>query len=72
VDFAEGSSLFDQIGFKQEFEERLKRSVDVNTPKALHWLIRDKVIAETEPLSRTDDDGAASRDETQKFLQESE
>ncbi len=50
VDFAEGSSLFDQIGFKQELEERLRRSVDVTTPKSLHWFIRDKVIAEAEPL----------------------
>jgi uncharacterized protein len=50
VDYAEGSNLFDQIGFKQELEERLHRSVDVATPKSLHWFIRDKVLAEAEPL----------------------
>ncbi len=50
VDYAEGSNLFDQIGFKQELEERLHRSVDVATPKSLHWFILDKVLAEAEPL----------------------
>ena len=50
VDYEEGSSLFDQIGFKQELEERLHRNVDVATPQSLHWFIRDKVIAEAEPL----------------------
>jgi len=50
VDYAEGSSLFDQIGFKQELEERLHRNVDVATPRSLHWFIRDKVIGEAEPL----------------------
>lgn len=50
VDHEEGRSLFDQIGFKQRLEERLHRGVDVATPKSLHWFIRDKVIAEAEPL----------------------
>ena len=50
VDCEEGSSLFDQVGFKQELEERLHRSVDVATPKSLHWCIQDKVLAEAEPL----------------------
>ncbi|MEA3278135.1 MAG: nucleotidyltransferase family protein [Pseudomonadota bacterium] len=50
VDYAAGSNLFDQIGFKQELEERLRRTVDVATPKSLHWFIRDKVLAEAEPL----------------------
>lgn len=50
VDYAEGSNLFDQIGFKQELEERLQRGVDVATPKSLHWFIKEKVIAEARPL----------------------
>jgi predicted nucleotidyltransferase len=50
VDFEEGRSLFEKIGFKQEPEEQLHRIVDVTTPQSLHWLIRDKVIAEAEPL----------------------
>lgn len=50
VDYEEGSGLFDQIGFKQELEERLHRNVDVATPQSLHWFIRDKVIGEAEPL----------------------
>jgi predicted nucleotidyltransferase len=50
VDYAGGRNLFDQIGFKQELEERLHRNVDVATPHSLHWFIRDKVIAEAEPL----------------------
>jgi hypothetical protein len=55
VDYEEGSSLFDQIGFKQELEERLHRNVDVTTPQSLHWFIRDKVIAEAESLVATDE-----------------
>ena len=50
VDYADGSSLFDQIGFKQELEERLHRNVDVATPQSLHWFVRDKVLAEAEPV----------------------
>jgi uncharacterized protein len=69
VDYAEGSNLFDQIGFKQELEERLHRSVDVVTPQSLHWFIRDKVIADAEPLSPTDNDCISTRDEAQKLAQ---
>lgn len=50
VDYAQGSNLFDQIDFKQELEERLQRSVDVATPKSLHWFIKNKVITEAKPL----------------------
>lgn len=52
VDYVEGSNLFDQIGFKQELEERLHRNVDVATPKSLHWFLRDKVLAEAQPLAQ--------------------
>jgi hypothetical protein len=69
VDYEKGSSLFDQIGFKQELEERLHRNVDVATPKSLHWFIRDKVIAEAEPLSPTADDWISTSDNAQKLLQ---
>lgn len=70
VDYADGSNLFNQIGFKQELEERLRHRVDVATPNSLHWFIRDKVIAEAEPLSPTDDYEAAARKEVQNLLQE--
>lgn len=70
VDFAEGSNLFDQIGFKQELEERLHRRVDVATRRSLHWFIRDKVIAEAEPLVPVDVE-EVSTTELQSFQQES-
>lgn len=50
VDYADGRNLLDQIGFKQELEDRLHRTVDVSTPGSLHWFVRDKVLAEAEPV----------------------
>jgi hypothetical protein len=72
VDFEEGRSLFEKIGFKQEPEEQLHRIVDVTTPQSLHWLIRDKVIAEAEPLSPTGNDGVSTEDEAHELLPETE
>ena len=37
-------------GFIAELEELLGCRVDVVTPKALHWYIRDRVLQEARPL----------------------
>lgn len=48
VDFEDNSSLFDLIGFKNELEELLGKSVDVVTVKGVHPLIKEQI--ETEAL----------------------
>jgi hypothetical protein len=50
VELEQGAKLLDQVGFKEELEGRWSRRVDVVTPDALHWYIRDKVIREAQPL----------------------
>ena len=37
-------------GLKMELEALLGIPVDIVTPKALHWYIRDKALAESKPL----------------------
>ncbi|AXF57125.1 nucleotidyltransferase family protein [Salicibibacter kimchii] len=44
VDFEEGRSLFDLIGFKQEIEDLLRIKVDVVTENSIHWRIKDDVL----------------------------
>ncbi len=46
VDFEEGRSLFDLIGFKLELETFLGKPVDVVTIKAVHPLMKDQIEAE--------------------------
>lgn len=50
VELDPGAGLLDQLGFKEELEWRWSRPVDVVTPAALHWAIRDKVLREAQPL----------------------
>lgn len=50
VTFEPSASLFDQIGLKQELEERLGRRVDVVSDRSIFWLLRAQVLAEAEPV----------------------
>ena len=44
------TSLFDHIGLEQDLEDMLGHKVDVVSEGALHWYIRDRVLAEARPL----------------------
>lgn len=50
VDLEPGRSLFDLGGLLMDLQDLLGRDVDVVTEPALHWYIRDRVLAEAEPL----------------------
>jgi uncharacterized protein len=43
-------SLLDLIGFKQDLEDLLQRSVDIVTEKGLHQRIKARVLQEAVPL----------------------
>jgi predicted nucleotidyltransferase len=43
-------SLLDHVGLIQDLEDYLGRKVDVVSERALHWFIRDRVLAEAVPL----------------------
>jgi uncharacterized protein len=50
VDFDAGTSLLDHVALLQDLEGLLGRRVDIVSAKALHWYIRDRVLAEAVPL----------------------
>ncbi len=50
VELEPGTSLMDHIALMQDLEDLLGRKVDVVSDKALHWYIRDRVLAEATPL----------------------
>lgn len=50
VEWGEEASLSDWVGFQQDVERMLGRRVDIVSEKALHWFIRDRVLAEARPL----------------------
>ncbi len=50
VTFEKGASLFDEIGFKQELERRLRRRVDVVGDDSIHWYHEPQIRAEAIPL----------------------
>jgi uncharacterized protein len=50
VRFDRGRSLLDQVALKQDLGDLLGREVDVVSEPALHWFMRDRVLAEAEPL----------------------
>src|SRR5918992_1342183 len=50
VEYADGTSLLDVIGFEQELEELLGVKVETVSDRALHPIIRDRVLAEAVPL----------------------
>lgn len=43
-------SLFDLVGFMQDVGDLLGCEVDVVSEDAVHWFIRDRVLAEAVPL----------------------
>ena len=50
VTMAEGRSLLDRIALIHELEDLFHRSVDVVNERALHRLLRDRVLSEAIPL----------------------
>ena len=46
VEFKAGKSLLDLVALKLELEEKTGRQVDVNTYRALHPAIRERVLSE--------------------------
>lgn len=50
VRFRPGTSLLDQVGLAQELRDLLEREVDVVSDRALHWFLRERVLAEATPL----------------------
>lgn len=46
VDLESGRSLLDHVALIQDLEDLLGRKVDVVESQALHWYIRDRVLAE--------------------------
>ena len=50
VDVAPGTSLLDLTGLQAELEDALGVPVDLVTSTGLHRFIRDKVLAEAQPL----------------------
>jgi len=50
VDLEPGRSLFDLGGLWMDLQDLLGRDVDVVTENALHWYIRDRVLAVAKPL----------------------
>ena len=50
VEMDESRSLLDHVGLVQDLEDYLGRKVDVVSERALHWFIRDRVLAEAVPL----------------------
>lgn len=54
VDVEEGRTLLDYVAFKQDLEELLDCHVDLATEDALHWTIRDQVLAESRPRMKGD------------------
>src|SRR5690348_17294681 len=50
VTLAEGRSLLDLVGLKQDVEDLIHRSVDVVTERALSPYLRERVLSEAIPL----------------------
>ncbi|MEX2473206.1 MAG: nucleotidyltransferase family protein [Gemmatimonadota bacterium] len=50
VRFHAGRSLLDHVALRQDLADLLESEVDVVSEPALHWFIRDRVLAEAEPL----------------------
>lgn len=50
IDTLPGATLFDLIGLEQELEREMGVPVQVVVADALHRLIRDRVLAEAQPV----------------------
>ena len=46
VEMEPGKSLLNHVALMQDLEDLLQRKVDVVSERALHWYIRDRVLAE--------------------------
>jgi predicted nucleotidyltransferase len=46
VEMEPGTSLLDHVALMQDLEDLLQRKVHVVSERALHWYIRDRVLAE--------------------------
>ena len=46
VEMEPGKSLLDHVALMQDLEDLLQRKVDLVSERALHWYIRDRVLAE--------------------------
>jgi uncharacterized protein len=46
VKFEPGRSLMDHVALTQDLEDLLGRHVDIVNERALHWYIKDRVLAE--------------------------
>ena len=50
VEMEPGKSLLDHVALMQDLEDLLRRKVDVVSGRVLHLYIRDRVLAEANPL----------------------
>lgn len=50
VDLDAGRSLFDRVRMMQELEDLLGVKVETVSPRAIHALLRDGILAEARPL----------------------
>ena len=50
VEFDPDRSLFDHVGMAHALEELIGRPVDIVSESALHWFIRERVLAEAVPI----------------------
>lgn len=50
VEMEPGTSLMDHVELMQDLEDLLGPKVDVVSDRALHWYIRDRVLAEATSL----------------------
>jgi predicted nucleotidyltransferase len=50
VEMEPEKSLMDHVALMQDLEDLLQRKVDVVSERALHWYIRERVLAEAMPL----------------------
>jgi predicted nucleotidyltransferase len=50
VDMEKKRSLLDHVALMQDLEDLLGCKVDVVTERALHWYIKDRILAEAVPL----------------------
>jgi len=53
VDMESDRSFLDLVGLGQDLEELLHRKVDVLTDESLHPMLRQRILAEARPLSKT-------------------
>ena len=50
VEMEKGRSLLDRVALSQDLEDLLGHKVDVVNEKALHWFVRDRILAEATAL----------------------